>query len=189
MGTAWPPGYPPVMPIAVRTEGAWLVAAALAFVELVAPGAASAQPAHCERAHEPTGWPASGAAIGAADPTPVTPAEARRAVGAFRSAWRSVRTASPVLRSFTECMGASYEHFVVRRVAVEDARRGVEGLASSGFASSVLSGSAAALSGSGWVWEVYWGGASRRHPPSGPVSAYFSPDLRTLVTAVQWPEG
>jgi len=177
------------MPIAVTTEGAWLVAAALAIAGLVTPGAASAQPAHCGRAQGRHVWPQSGEAVGAAAPAPVTLAEARRAVDAFRSAWRSVRTASPVLRSFTECMGASYEHFTVRRVAVEDARRGVEGLASSGFASSVLSGSAAALSGPGWVWEVYWGGGSRRHPPSGPVSAYFSPDLRTMIAAVQWPEG
>jgi len=94
-----------------------------------------------------------------------------------------------VLRSFTECMRASNEHFVVRRVSVGHARRGVEQLAAGPFATSVLAGSASALPATGWVWEVYWGGASRRHPPSGPVSAYFTPDLRRLLAAVQWPEG
>jgi hypothetical protein len=129
-------------------------------------------------------WPYTGPPIGAADPTPVTMPEARRAVDAFRREWRSVPHASAVLQSFTECMQASDEHFIVRRVAVDEARRTLERASE-----WLLSGSASALPQSGWVWEVYWGGASRRHPPSGPVSAYFAPDLATLVAAVQWPEG
>ena len=150
---------------------------------------AAAQPSHCERALEPQAWPERGAPIDTTEPVPVTAAEARSAVRAFRRAWRTVPHPGAVLRSFTECMLASREHFVVRRVSVDHARRGVEQLAAGPFASLVLSGSASALPAAGWVWEVYWGGASRRHPPSGPVSAYFSPDLRTLHAAVQWPEG
>lgn len=162
------------------------LALALAFAVATPAGA---QPAHCERSIERQAWPARGDAIDGADPTPVTVAEARRAVGAFRVAWRSVRHTGAVLRSFTECMRASNEHFVVRRASMDHARRGVEQLAAGAFATSVLAGSASALGGTGWVWEVYWGGASRRHPPSGPVSAYITPDLRTLLAAVQWPEG
>ncbi len=160
---------------------------ALALVLALATPAA-AQPSHCEHSLEPQAWPARGAPIDTAEPAPVTAAEARSAVRAFRAAWRTVPHASAVLRSFTECMVASQEHFVVRRVSVAHARRGVEQLAVD-FPSLVLAGSASALPATGWVWEVYWGGASRRHPPSGPVSAYFSPDLRTLHAAVQWPEG
>ena len=166
-----------------------IVCSAIAFVMSIASGTASAQPAHCERSIERQVWPERGAAIGDADPTPVTLAEARRALRAFRSAWRSVPHASAVLRSFTECMMGSREHFMVRRVSVDQARRNVESLASSGFATLLLSGSAGALPETGWVWEVYWGGASRRHPPSGPVSVYFSPDLGTMFAAMQWPEG
>jgi hypothetical protein len=153
-------------------------------------GAQSATvPAHCERATDGETWPALGEPVDTTEPAPVTNAEARQAVRAFRAAWRSVPHASAVLRSFTECMDASLEHFTVRRVSVAHARRSVEDLATGSFASLVLSGSASALPTTGWVWEVYWGGASRRHRPSGPVSAYFSPDLRTLHAAIQWPEG
>ncbi len=110
-----------------------------------------------------------------------------QAVRAFRAAWRRVPHPSAVLRSFTECMDASLDHFTVRRVSTAHARRGIEELARSA-PSMVLSGSAGALPTTGWVWEVYWGGASRLYPPSGPVSAYFSADL-TLLAAVQWLEG
>jgi hypothetical protein len=151
--------------------------------------AQSTVPSHCERDTGGETWPALGEPVDTTGPAPVTHTEARRAVHAFRAAWRSVPHASAVLRSFTECMDASLEHFTVRRVSVAHARRSVEELATGSFASLVLSGSASALPTTGWVWEVYWGGASRRHPPSGPVSAYFSPDLHTLHASIQWPEG
>lgn len=164
----------------------------VAFSALIADHAVAQSasiPAHCERAIGGETWPARGEPVDTTEPAPVTLAEARQAVRAFRVAWRSVPHASAVLRSFTECMAASLEHFTVRRVSVAHARRSVEDLATGSFASLVLSGSASALPGSGWVWEVYWGGASRRHRPSGPLSAYFSPDLTTLHAAIQWPEG
>jgi hypothetical protein len=145
-------------------------------------------PAHCERSAEGGTWPAVGEPIDTTEPAPVTPADGRRAIRAFRAAWRGVPHPSEVLRSFTECMTASLEHFTVRRVSVAHARRAIEELAAGPFASLVLSGSAGALPATGWVWEVYWGGGSRLHPPSGPVSAYFSSAL-TLLAAVQWPEG
>lgn len=166
----------------------WL-GCALAVPLLALAGSAAAQPAHCERALERQAWPAPGEPIETTEVAPVTAAEARRALAAFRRAWRTLPHPGPVLRSFTECMDASAEHFVVRRVSAAYARRAVEQLASGSFATLVLAGSASALPAEGWVWEVYWGGASRRHPPSGPVSLYFAPDLRTLHAAVQWPEG
>lgn len=158
------------------------------IVLVLAPAApAFAQvPSHCARATE-SGWPAVGEPIDTTEPAPVTAAEARRAVRAFRTAWRRVPHPGAALRSFTECMNASLEHFVVRRVSVAHARRSIEDLVAT-HASMVLAGTASALPTSGWVWEVYWGGGSRRHPPSGPVSAYFSADLG-LLAAVQWLEG
>lgn len=160
------------------------VALAVVAVALLSASSAVAQPAHCEHALERTPWPATGDPIGAADPTPVTMREARRAVAAFRSAWRSVRHHDAVLRSFAECWSTSYEHFVVRRVSSDEARGSIERI---GTVGEVLGGSRDP--GAGWVWEVFWGGASRRHPPSGAVSAYLSPDLGTLIAAVRWREG
>lgn len=165
-----------------------LLALALA-VPFAARGASaqSAVPSHCEGATELSSWPARGEPIDTVEPAPVTASEALRAVQAFRAAWRSVPHRSAALRAFTECMNASLEHFTVRRVSVAHARASVTQFAE-GHADMVLAGSASALPTSGWVWEVYWGGASRQVPPTGPVSAYFSEDL-SLVAAIQWPEG
>lgn len=174
------------MPLARATTGRDPFSRTVIAALLLVAASASAQPAHCERALGSHAWPETGAAIGIADPTPVTEAEARRAVLAFRREWRSIPHPGAVLRSFTECLSASLEHFVVRRVALGDARRGVERLAGE-FPGSVLGGTRA-WEGE-WVWEVYWGGASRRHPPSGPLSMYLAPDLGTVIAAVQWPEG
>lgn len=143
--------------------------------------AASAQPPHCERPREPSTWPALGDPIGAAPSAPPSPEEARRLADRFRRAYRGVRHREPVLRAYAECM-EGYAHFVVRRVEVGEARRALAH-------STAFAGDASRLPATGWVWEVYWGGASRRFPPSGPVSGYFAPDGRTLLLAVQWMEG
>lgn len=155
--------------------------ALFALLLLAAP--VSAQPAHCERAHPESGaWPAIGEPAPGTDASPISPAQARRVVAAFRRHWASVPHPSAVLRAFTECMTASDEHFVVRRVTRDDAAR-------------TLGGPGERLDGGGavpdvpWVWEVYWGGASRGFRPSGPVSLYLTPDLGTLVGALQHLEG
>jgi hypothetical protein len=163
----------------------WTTLIALILVT-ASPAAAQSIPSHCERASGGT-WPAAGEPIETSEAAPVTAAEAMQAVRRFRAAWRGVPHPSAVLRSFTQCMDASLEHFTVRRVSAAHARRGIEGLAGT-HPDMVLSGSASAMPTTGWVWEVYWGGASRLYPPSGPVSAYFSPQL-TLLAAVQWLEG
>lgn len=171
------------------------VARALTVAALLlglAPGAlAAAQtvPAHCQHSVEAGPWPAVGEAFDTTETSPVTASEARARVRAFRAAWRRVPHPTSVLRSFTECMNASFEHFMVRRVSVAHARSAIAGLAAGPFASSVLSGSASSIPADGWVWEVYWGGGSTRHPPMGPVSAFFAPDGTTLLAAMQWPEG
>lgn len=144
-------------------------------------GAASAQPPHCERPLEPGAWPAAGDPIGAAPGAPPTREEARRLADRFRRAYRGVRHRDPVLRAYAECM-EGYAHFVVRRVEVGEARRALR-------FSTTFAGDASDLPAAGWVWEVYWGGASRRFPPSGPVSGYFAQDGRTLLLAVKWMEG
>jgi hypothetical protein len=130
----------------------WLALGALLFS---AP--AQAQPSHCERAHEPASWPAIGESEDA-PATAITRQTARALVTRFRRAFARLPGRSDVLRAFTECMLSSDEHFVVRRVAASTARARIEALASQGFAASILSGSANALTGD-WVYEVYWGGA------------------------------
>ncbi|MBX3273758.1 MAG: hypothetical protein KF729_26065 [Sandaracinaceae bacterium] len=157
-----------------RTQLALLLVAASA-------GAAAAQPPHCERPVEPSTWPAPGDPIGAAPTAPPSPEEARRFVDRFRAAYRGIRHRDAVLRAYAECM-EGYAHFVVRRVEVGEARRSLA-------LSTALAGDASRLPATGWVWEVYWGGASRRFPPSGPVSGYLTPDGRNLLLAVQWREG
>lgn len=144
-------------------------------------GAASAQPPHCERPREPSTWPALGDPLGAAPSAPPSPEGARGLADRFRRAYRAVPHREPVLRAYAECM-EGYAHFVVRRVEVGEARRALAH-------STAFAGDASRLPATGWVWEVYWGGASRRFPPSGPVSGYFAPDGRTLLLAVQWMEG
>lgn len=141
------------------------------------------RPAHCERASEPGTWPAVGEHAAGTDGTLVSTREARGVVRAFRRHWAHVRHTGVVLRLFTECMMSSDEHFVVRRVT----RASVE---------STLRGDAVRLAGDPstlpevpWAWEIYWGGASRRLVPSGPVSMFLSADLQTLLGAVQHLEG
>ena len=140
-----------------------------------------ARPAHCERSIEEQTWPAAGEPEGAAPAGPPARAEALRLVRRFRVVWRGVPHRGRVLHAFTECMNGSLEHFYVHRVEASVARQRVG-------AFPLLWGDASRLS-TGWVWEVYWGGASRGFPPSGPVSAFFAPDGRTLLVALQWLEG
>jgi hypothetical protein len=151
----------------------------------LAPGQLEAQhapPAHCERAVGGGPWPAIGEPL-PAEATPVSRAEARRAVRVFRRHWARVRHPSAVLRAFTECMDASEEHFVVSRVP-----RALV-VSTLGGPGEHLAGSADTVPDTPWLWHVYWGGASRRFVPSGPVSAFFTPDLRTFVGALQHLEG
>jgi hypothetical protein len=147
-----------------------------------APAPARSAPAHCERASEGGPWPEIGEAL-EGEPSPVTRTDARRLVRAFRQRWAHVRHPSAVLRAFTECMNASDQDFVVWRVPRELAIRTLEG------PGERLAGDPAAVPETPWLWHVYWGGGSRRFPPSGPVSAFFSPDLRTFVGALQHLEG
>jgi hypothetical protein len=85
-------------------------------------------------------------------------------------------------------MTASHEHFVVRRIDAREVRSRLERLAQDGFARSILTGTTHAIP-DGSLWEVYWGGGSRLHPPSGAISGYLAPDGRTVVAIVHWPEG
>lgn len=139
-------------------------------------------PAHCSRA-EAGRWPAIGEPTSGADATPISPAEARAAVRAFRRHWAHVPHADPVLRLFTECMMASDEHFTVRRVTRADLQRTLRGPAVR------LVGDPDAVPEVAWAWEIYWGGGSRRLVPSGPVSVFLSAGLRTLLGAVHHLEG
>lgn len=159
----------------------------LALGALLLSAPAQAQPSHCERARETTSWPAIGESEDA-PATAISRRDARALVTRFRRAFARVPGRSHVLRAFTECMLSSDEHFVVRRVATSAARARIEALASQGFASSILSGGANALTGE-WVYEVYWGGASRRFVPSGALSGFVSADGRTVAATVHWPEG
>jgi hypothetical protein len=147
---------------------------------------AAAQPSHCERPLEPGSWPAIGEDEGAAPAAAVQTREARAVVGVFRRAFARMPGRSTVLRAFGQCMNGSFEHFTVRRIAVSIARARIDALVAEG--APILSGDASALSGD-WVYEVYWGGASRRFRPSGPVSGFVSSDGRTVLAALQWPEG
>jgi hypothetical protein len=80
-------------------------------------------------------------------------------------------------------MDASDEHFVVSRVPRELVVRTLAG------PGEHLTGSADAVPDTPWLWHVYWGGASRRFVPQGLVSAFITPDLRTIVGALQHLEG
>lgn len=143
-----------------------------------------AQPTHCEAAAPGEGpWPAIGEPAAGADATPITRGEARRVVRAFRRHWSHVPHEGHVLALFTECMMASEQHFTVRRVSRTDIAQTLRSPA------VTLVGSPDALPELPWAWEVYWGGASRRIPPSGPISAFLTPDLAHLVAAVQHLEG
>jgi hypothetical protein len=151
----------------------------------LAASTAAAQPAHCERDTGGHTWPLTGDPIGGAPSDPIDRATARARVQRFRAVWRTLPTRSAVLRSFGECLLASDDHFVVRRISAGEARARIEGLRRE-FPALILR---EATVPDGWLWEVYWGGASRRHPPSGPISGYLSADGQTLIAAVQWPEG
>lgn len=149
---------------------------------LEAQPAPPAAPAHCERAREGGPWPAIGEPL-PGEATPVSRADAHRAVRVFRRHWARVPHPSAVLRAFTECMDGSDEHFVVSRVP-----RALV-VSTLGGPGEHVTGSADAVPETPWLWHVYWGGASRRFVPLGPVSAFFTPDLRTLVGALQHLEG
>ncbi len=141
------------------------------------------RPTHCERASEPGTWPAVGEPAAGTDTSAVSTREARGVVRAFRRHWARVPHTGVVLRLFTECMVSSDEHFVVRRVT----RATVESTLRSDAVR--LAGDPSTLPNVPWAWEIYWGGASRRLVPSGPVSMFLSADLRTLLGAVQHLEG
>jgi hypothetical protein len=159
----------------------------LAIAALLVSSPARAQPAHCERPLERASWPVIGDAEDA-PATAIAPREARALVSKFRRTFARLPGRSDVLRAFTACMLSSHEHFMVRRVATSIARARIEALAREGLGASILSGDASALGGD-WVYEVYWGGASRRFRPSGAVSGFLSADGRTVAVTVHWPEG
>jgi hypothetical protein len=112
----------------------------------------------------------------------VSLAEARRVVAAFRKSWRgqAMKKGGPVARATAPCMRGDRDYSVSRVAGAAAVARVPSG--------KLLSGQAEALAGEAWVWEVQFGGASSRLPPSGSFGGFLSADLKTIVI-VHWPEG
>lgn len=166
----------------------WLTLNVLAVLAFGAAAMGHSAPGRCRYPPVEGGWPVVVAAEGP-PAAGVSAAEARRAVAAFRRAWRreALPRAGAVARALAPCMRSDAGYYV-RSVSGAAAAGRVARLRESGRGESVLWGDPAPLARLDRVWDVSFGGWAEDLVPSGTFGGFVATDGQVIVI-VHWPEG